>query len=58
MKRKPPATEAQLDRGCLYAPKCVSCPYRKCIKELELPKRAEFADAWRIVIAHMAPARP
>ena len=54
MKMNLAAPQVSADRGCLYAPKCVSCPYQKCIEELAPTRRAEFADAWRVVLAHMA----
>ena len=53
-KAKPSGNEALPDRGCLYAPRCVSCPFRKCIKELDAATRAEFIVAWRVLAAHMA----
>ena len=58
MKRKPNAPDAPLDRGYMFWPRCTTCVFARCIKELAPPERAEFADAWRIVTAHMAPARP
>ncbi len=49
------ADDTASDRGCLYAPRCTTCIFRRCIAELTPSERAEFADAWRVVIAHIAP---
>jgi len=56
MIRQTNTPKVMADNGCCYAPKCVTCPFRACIKELELTRRLEFIVAWRIVTAHMAPA--
>lgn len=37
------------DRGCEWAPKCVTCPWRECVKELRARERHELIDALRIV---------
>ncbi len=58
MKKNVVTPKVSEDRGCRYAPRCVSCPFKKCIKELDAATRAEFADAWRIVVSHLAPTHP
>jgi hypothetical protein len=45
-----------VDEGCLYAPSCVSCPWRVCIVEdLSRPDVVKFAAAYRRVVAYLAP---
>ncbi len=45
------------DRGCQYAPRCVTCPWARCIKELPAAERAEFRAALRLVGQYL-PAAP
>jgi hypothetical protein len=43
------------DEGCTYAPKCATCPWRTCVKELSDAERGEFVAAFRVVVRHLAP---
>jgi hypothetical protein len=48
--------EPQPDRGCHFAPKCISCPWVRCLlTESREADRRELAQALRVVRRHMAP---
>ncbi len=42
------------DRGCAYAPRCVTCPWAVCIKQLPTAERGEFRAALKIVLSYAA----
>ena len=42
------------DVGCQYAPRCVTCPWSVCIKELPYKERGEFLVALRTVRRYLA----
>ena len=48
----PPVTP---DTGCRYAPRCLTCPWRACIRELPAPERLEFDAAWQVLAGYVAP---
>lgn len=54
-KRSRRADDAAPDRGCEYSPKCATCPFSRCIKELDPTSRGEFITAWRTVLTFVAP---
>lgn len=43
------AISASTDTGCAYAPKCLSCPWATCVKELPPEERLPFVAALRLV---------
>ena len=42
------------DRGCQWAPKCVECPWARCIPELPARERNEITAALRLVRGYLA----
>ena len=51
--RQPEA--APPDRGCAFAPKCASCPWRVCIQTLPPKKQGEFTAAWTLLRRYLVP---
>ncbi len=50
------ADDEYRDTGCSFAPKCVTCPWTKCLlTEAREADRRELAQALRVVRRHMAP---
>ena len=49
-KRRPvgqekPRQDYSPDRGCQYAPRCLTCPWSRCVKELPADERQAFRGA-------------
>ena len=53
-KRKPNAPDAPLDRGCVFWPRCTTCVFARCVKELAPPERGELTAALRVVRSYLA----
>ena len=46
------------DRGCSFAPRCLTCPWRVCLQTTRPEERLELAAAMRVVKKYVrAPER-
>ena len=61
MPRRPATSQAgrwddiSPDRGCRYAPKCVTCPWARCVLALPADERRLFRLAYRTLETFRAP---
>ena len=42
------------DRGCSFAPRCLTCPWRVCLQTARAEERLELAAALRVVRRYVA----
>jgi len=52
---RPVRDDTPLDRGCVFWPRCTTCVFRVCVKQLGPREKGELTTALHVVTMYLAP---